>query len=76
MIGNLTMTEEDTNGFATVLPSGAWPGTSNINYYGNVNLANAFNCGLSGAGTLSIAASGPTHVVSTSQVASSKTHRQ
>jgi hypothetical protein len=60
--GNLTVTQGEGVGFATVWPSGAWPGTSNINF-SNVDLANAFTVGLSGTGQVNVAASTPTHVI-------------
>jgi hypothetical protein len=63
VVGNLAVTQEDTGGFATLWPSGAWPGTANINFNPGVDLSNSFNVGLSGSGTVSVAAFGTTHVV-------------
>ena len=63
LVGNLTVTQEDTFGFATLWPSGAWPGTANINFNANVDLSNAFNVGGSGSGSVSVAATATTHVV-------------
>lgn len=63
IVGNFTVTQEDGGGFATIWPSGAWPGTSNINFNPGVDLANAFSVGLSSSGTVEIAASAATHAI-------------
>jgi hypothetical protein len=63
IVGNLAVTEANPGGFATIWPSGAWPGTANINFNPNQDLSNAYNVGLSGSGTVSVASSGTTHVV-------------
>jgi len=63
IVGNLAVTGSTGGGFATIWPSGAWPGTANINYNTGQDLSNSFNVGLSGTGSISIAASGVTHVV-------------
>jgi len=63
IVGNLAVTQSTGGGFATIWPSGPWPGTANINYNTGQDLSNSFNVGLSGGGTISIAASGVTHVV-------------
>ena len=47
----------------TIWPSGAWPGTSNINFVSGVDLANSFSVGLSNSGSVSVAAFGATHVI-------------
>jgi hypothetical protein len=60
--GNLTVTQADGSGFAAIWPGGAWPGTSNINY-GGADLANAFTVGLTGTGSVSVAAWVPVHVI-------------
>ena len=60
--GNVTVTEADGVGFATVWPEGPWPGTSNLNFV-SADLANAFTVGLGAGGRLSVAASTPTHVI-------------
>jgi len=61
--GNLAVTQEAGNGFATIWPSGAWPGTANINFVPGVDLSNSFAVGLSGSGTVQVASLVPTHVV-------------
>jgi hypothetical protein len=63
VVGNMTVTEAVAGGFGTIWPNGAWPGTSNINFVANVNLANAFTVGLSPGGTVSVAASAVTHMI-------------
>jgi hypothetical protein len=60
--GNLAVTEASGGGFATIWPSGAWPETANINFVA-VDLSNSFTVGLSGTGTVYVAASSPTHVI-------------
>jgi hypothetical protein len=60
--GNLAVTQEDATGFATLWPSGPWPGTANINF-ATADLSNAFTVGLSATGQVNVAASAPTHVV-------------
>jgi hypothetical protein len=60
--GNLTVTQSEGIGFATLWPSGPWPETSNINFV-NTDLANAFTVGLGGTGGVNVAASTPTHVI-------------
>jgi hypothetical protein len=62
VFGNLAVTQEAGVGFATIWPSGAWPGTANINFT-TADISNSFTVGLSGTGTISIAASAQTHVV-------------
>jgi hypothetical protein len=60
--GNLAVTEASAGGFATIWPGGAWPGTANINFV-SADLSNSFTVGLSGSGSVNVAASSPTHVV-------------
>lgn len=62
IVGNLTVTQPEGSGFATIWATGDWPGTSNINFSG-VDLANAFTCGIASDGTVEIAASVPVHVI-------------
>ena len=62
IVGNLAVTQENNNGFATIWPSGAWPGTANINFQPGVDLSNSVAVALSG-GTVQVASSSPTHVV-------------
>jgi hypothetical protein len=59
--GNLAVTE-CSGGFATIWPSGPWPGTANINF-GTADLSNAFTVGLGSTGQINIAASAATHVI-------------
>jgi hypothetical protein len=61
IVGNMAVTQ-GSSGFVTIWPSGAWPGTANINYQG-ADLSNAFTVGLSPTGSINLAASGSTHVV-------------
>jgi hypothetical protein len=61
--GNLAVTQAEAGGFATVWPSGAWPGTANINYNPGVDLSNAFTVGLGASGQITIAALTRVHVV-------------
>jgi hypothetical protein len=63
VVGNLTVTEEEASGFASIWPGGPWPGTSNINYVADFNIANAFSVGLSPTGTVSVASYAATHVI-------------
>jgi hypothetical protein len=63
VVGNLAVTQQAGVGFATLWPSGPWPGTANINFAPGQDLSNSFSCGLSAAGTISVAASNTTHVV-------------
>lgn len=65
VLGNLTITQGEALLFATVWPSGPWPGTSNINVPPGFDLANSFNIGLNpdGSGTIKIAASSATHAI-------------
>jgi hypothetical protein len=63
IVGNLTITDAKGGGFATVWPSGAWPGTSNINFSPGVDIANAITVGLGPGGTVLVAASKQTHVI-------------
>ena len=56
-------TEEAAAGYLTLWPSGAWPGTANINYLGNSDISNSFSVALSGTGTVSIASSQLSHFV-------------
>ena len=63
IVGNLTITGADGGGFATVWPSGAWPGTSNINFNAGVDIANSITVGLGSGGTVLVAASRATHVI-------------
>jgi hypothetical protein len=63
VVGNLAVTQEAGVGFATVWPSGPWPGTANINFVAGVDLSNSFSTGLSSTGSISVAASNTTHVV-------------
>jgi len=58
----LTITGPVAPGYATVWPSGAWPGTSNINFFTGENVANTTVVGLSGA-TFQLLASVATNVV-------------
>jgi hypothetical protein len=60
--GNLAVTQAEAGGFATIWPSGAWPGTANINFVA-ADLSNSFTVGLGGSGQVNVAASSPTHVV-------------
>jgi hypothetical protein len=60
--GNLTVTQPEGIGFGTIWPGGAWPGTSNINFVAS-DLANSFTVGLSGSGTVNVAAWAPAHVI-------------
>jgi hypothetical protein len=60
--GNLAVSQGEGAGFATLWPSGAWPGTANINF-GSGDLSNAFTVGLGGGGQINVAASVPTHVI-------------
>jgi hypothetical protein len=62
VFGNLAVTQGVGVGFATVWPSGSWPGTANINF-ATADLSNSFTVGLSATGTISVAASQQTHVV-------------
>jgi hypothetical protein len=63
VVGNLAVTQEAGIGFATIWPSGPWPGTANINFAAGLDTSNSFTAGLSPTGTVSIAASNTTHVV-------------
>jgi hypothetical protein len=63
VIGNLTVTQEDGSGNATIWPGGAFPGTSSVNYLANFDIANSFSVGLSGTGTVSVASFATTHVI-------------
>jgi hypothetical protein len=60
--GNLAVTQGEGAGFATLWPSGAWPGTANINF-GSGDLSNAFTVGLGASGQINVAASAPAHVI-------------
>jgi len=60
--GNLAVTEASAVGFATLWPSGPWPGTANINF-ASADLSNSFTVGLSPTGQVTVAASSPTHVI-------------
>jgi hypothetical protein len=62
VVGNLAVTGADGNGFATVWPSGAWPGTANINFT-TVDLSNSFTVALGSGGSIRIASSTPTHAI-------------
>lgn len=62
IIGNLAITQPSGGGFATVWPSGAWPGTANINFGAGADISNSITVGLTG-GSILIASSTPTHVV-------------
>jgi hypothetical protein len=62
VVGNIAITQEDGLGFATVWPSGPWPGTANINFIAG-DASNFFSSGLSSTGSISVAASATTHVV-------------
>lgn len=62
IVGNLAVTQPSGGGFATVWPSGPWPGTANINFASGVDLSNAITVALS-SGSILIASSTPTHVV-------------
>ena len=63
LVGNLAVTQTGGSGFATIWPSGSWPGTANINFGPGVDLSNAFTVGLGTAGTVLVASPVPTHVV-------------
>ena len=62
IVGNLAITQPSSSGFATVWPSGAWPGTANINFSAGMDISNSITVGLSG-GTILIASSTSTHVI-------------
>jgi hypothetical protein len=63
IVGNLAVAGEAGPGFATVWPSGPWPGTANINFSAGVDISNSFSSGLSNTGTISVAASATTIVI-------------
>jgi hypothetical protein len=63
VVGNLAVTQEASGGFATIWPSGPWPGTANINFAAGQDLSNSFTVGLSASGSVNVAASATTHVV-------------
>jgi hypothetical protein len=63
VIGNVAVAGEAAPGFATVWPSGPWPGTANINFSAGVDISNSFSSGLSSTGTISVAASATTIVI-------------
>jgi len=50
-------------GFATVWPSGAWPGTSNINFSPNQNIATTTVVGLGPGGTFLVQSNVATNVI-------------
>jgi hypothetical protein len=60
--GNLTVTQGEGVGFATIWPSGAHPGTSNINF-STQDVANSFTVGLGPGGQVNVAAWAPVHVI-------------
>lgn len=62
IVGNLAITQPDAGGFATVWPTGAWPGTANINFNAGADISNSITVGLSN-GSILVGASVPTHVV-------------
>ena len=59
----LTIPALAAGGFATIWPSGAWPGTSNINFSPNQNIATTTVVGLGAGATFLVQANVATNVV-------------
>jgi len=59
----MTIPALGAGGFATVWPSGAWPGTSNINFSPNQNIATTTVVGLGAGGTFLVQSNVATNVI-------------